>query len=96
MRTSCSRYWLAPDAEGRGVVTRAMRSLLERAFGELGLRRMLLRAAPDNVRSRAVAERLGFRCVGPIDGTELYGERWGDLVEYELDADAWRAARRAG
>jgi len=89
-------YWLSPQAEGYGIVTRAMRSLLAHAFGELGLHTVVLRAAPDNGRSRAVAERLGFRCVGPIDGSELYGERWGDLIEYALDADAWRAARRAG
>lgn len=84
-------YWLAPEREGRGVVTRAMASLLAHAFDELGLRRVVLRAAPANARSRAVAERLGFACVGPIDAGELYGERWGDLVEYVLTADAWRA-----
>jgi ribosomal-protein-serine acetyltransferase len=89
-------YWLAPEQEGRGVMTRAMSSLLEHAFVDLGLREVALRAAPTNVRSRAVAERLGFRCVGPIDGGEQYGERWGDLVEYRLLAEEWREQGRAG
>lgn len=89
-------YWLVPEREGRGIVTRAMASQLEHAFEQLRLREVVLRAAPGNVRSRAVAERLGFRYVGPINGSELYGERWGDLVEYVLSADEWRALRHSG
>ena len=42
------------------MVTRACRVLIDVAFGELGLHRVVIRAGVDNPRSRAIPERLGF------------------------------------
>lgn len=54
-------YWLAPEARGRGVATRAVRLLAAWAFGErLALRRLQLTCGPDNFASQRVAERCGF------------------------------------
>jgi len=86
-------YWLAPDAQGRGLVARAVGSLLAHAFGDLGLRRVELRAAPDNVRSRRVAERLGFAFERTLRAAESFPDGPRDQIQYALDADAWRAAR---
>jgi ribosomal-protein-serine acetyltransferase len=52
-------YWLAEAHEGRGLVTRACRALVAYAGRDLGLRDLAIRAATENARSRAVAERLG-------------------------------------
>lgn len=89
-------YWLAPDAQGRGLVTRAVAAQLDRAFDELGLRRVELRAAPNNVRSRQVAERLGFRFERTLPDAETFASGPQDQVQYTLDADAWHSRRRAG
>jgi ribosomal-protein-serine acetyltransferase len=86
-------YWLAPDAQERGIVTRAVASLLGHAFDELGLRRVELRTAPDNLRSRRVAERLGFRLEQTLPAAELFVDGPRDQVQYALEADAWRAQR---
>src|SRR5438128_3125971 len=59
-------YWLAEDAQGRGTVTLAVAALVSHAFGEWQLHRVEIRAAPDNARSRAVAERLGFTEEGEL------------------------------
>jgi ribosomal-protein-serine acetyltransferase len=53
-------YWLAKPHQGRGLMTLACDALLEHASRELGLSHFVIRAATENVRSRAVAERLGF------------------------------------
>ncbi|WAS90943.1 GNAT family N-acetyltransferase [Nannocystis punicea] len=67
-------YWLARSATGRGLATAALRTVVEFAFGALGLKTLRARVAPGNTRSAALVRRLGFRVVGVIDpGEELYG-----------------------
>src|SRR5262245_21865446 len=44
-------YWVAPDARGHGVATRAVTLLRDWAHDELGLERMLMQIHPDNLGS---------------------------------------------
>ena len=83
-RATSIGYWIAADAQGHGIVTAAVRALCELAFGPWGLHRVELRAQPGNVRSRAVAERCGFREEGIARGAELIGDVHHDLVVYSL------------
>jgi RimJ/RimL family protein N-acetyltransferase len=53
-------YWLAAGARGRGYATRATRLAARVAFDTLGLARLELTCAPDNLASQAVAGRAGF------------------------------------
>lgn len=77
-------YWLAATHVGRGIVTRAVRALAAHAFDEWRLHRVELAARPDNARSRAVAERLGFTEEGVRREAERHGDAWHDLVVYGL------------
>jgi ribosomal-protein-serine acetyltransferase len=83
-RATSIGYWVAADHQGRGLVTEAVRALVDYAFGERGLHRIEIAAAVDNARSRAVPERLGFRAEGVQRGAERHGERYLDLVVYAL------------
>lgn len=53
-------YWVAPDARGRGVATRAVGALGDWAVRELGVARLEIIAAIENVASCAVALAAGF------------------------------------
>lgn len=86
-------YWLAEDRQGRGLVTGAVAVLVSHAFEEWALNRVEIRAAPDNVRSRAVAERLGFVEEGLLRGAERVGDGYRDLVLYAMLADDWAGGR---
>lgn len=90
-RATSVGYWLAADAQGRGLATGAVGALLDQAFGPLGLHRAELRAHPDNRRSRAVAERLGFAQEGVLREAERFGDGYRDLVLYAMLASDWRA-----
>jgi ribosomal-protein-serine acetyltransferase len=92
-RATSIGYWLAADRQGHGIMTAAVRALVDHAFGVWRLERVEIRAAPANARSRAIPERLGFRRVGLARRAERHGNRLVDLVVYSLQADAWRAAR---
>ncbi|HEV7929019.1 MAG TPA: GNAT family protein [Nitrosospira sp.] len=53
-------YWISSEHQGKGIVTRCARALIEHAFRYLGADRVEIHAAALNFRSRAVAERLRF------------------------------------
>ena len=82
-------YWVGSEFEGRGLVTRACSALIDHAFGGLGLHRMSIRAGVENVRSRAVAERLGFRLEGVHRGEGRGSAGFYDLAVYGLLEDDW-------
>ncbi len=75
-------YWLGEAYQGRGLMTRACRALVDHAFRTLRLHRVEIRAATGNLRSRAIPQRLGFREEGILrDGEWLY-DHYVDLVVY--------------
>lgn len=85
-------YWLARSAEGRGVMTRAVRAALKYCFDARSMNRIQIRAAVDNVRSRAVAERLGFVLEGvQRQAVRASDGRFEDLAVYSLLASEWKA-----
>jgi RimJ/RimL family protein N-acetyltransferase len=88
-------YWAHPDARGRGVMTRAMGRVLQYAFEELGVRRVMAGAAVDNAASRRVIEANGLTAWG----TERLGTtlRTGgaDCVFYDVLVEEWRRSRRS-
>jgi len=81
-RATTIGYWLAADRQGRGLMTEAVRALVDHAFGTLDLHRVEISAAVENARSRAIPERLGFREEGTRRDAERHGERYVDLVIY--------------
>jgi ribosomal-protein-serine acetyltransferase len=91
-RATSIGYWLAADRQGRGLITEAVRALVDYAFGSRGLHRIEIAAAVDNARSRAVPERLGFREEGVRRDAERHGERYLDLVVYALLESEWPPA----
>ncbi|HUB35411.1 MAG TPA: GNAT family N-acetyltransferase [Solirubrobacteraceae bacterium] len=85
-RSASVGYWLAESAQGRGTMTLAVRALVDHAFGTWGLERVEIRAGVENVRSGAVAERLGFTREAVVPAAERIGDRSVDQVVYALVA----------
>lgn len=57
-------YALAPDRWGRGYATELVRGMLDWAWRESGLVRVLATVDPDNAASLALLEKLGFEPLG--------------------------------
>jgi RimJ/RimL family protein N-acetyltransferase len=83
--------WLAPGAQGRGLVTTAARRMIDWAVGVRGLERVEWLVSPDNGPSIAVAERLGMTYEGTLRSVFSMGGRRHDLQVWALPADEWRA-----
>ncbi len=61
-------YWLHPDHTGCGLATEASALLCRAAFAVFGFACVELRMRPGHAKSRAVAERLGFRWSHRVEG----------------------------
>ncbi len=88
-------YWIAEQAQGQGIVTRAAGVLIEHAVTVWEMNRIELRAGVENTRSRRVAERLGFTPEGVLRQAERVGERYVDHAVYSILASEWRTGPRS-
>ena len=76
-------YWLSEDAQGNGIITRSISSLIQKLF-EDGINRIEIRIAAPNAKSRAVAERLGFTLERCLRNGNSVGDRNYDETVYAL------------
>lgn len=82
-------YFLGAEFEGKGLITKACRAAVNYAFNDQGLHRIEIRCASENLRSRAVPERLGFRTEGTLLKANWLHTRYVDVVVYGLLVDEW-------
>lgn len=82
-------YWLAEANQGQGIITRACRAILDFGFTDLGLHRLELRCGSENLRSQAVATRLGFTREGTLRQAFWMNERFHDQVVFSLLSSEW-------
>jgi ribosomal-protein-serine acetyltransferase len=90
-RSTTVGYWLAEAAQGRGVMTHAVRALTHHAFATWQLNRVEVHAGVENARSRAIPERLGFSQEGILREAELVDDRYIDQAVYAMLAREWPA-----
>lgn len=64
-------YWLSSEKEGAGYMTEAVAGLSNYAFQELGARRIEIRCDEKNIKSRMVAERVGYELEGVLKQNSL-------------------------
>lgn len=83
-------YWLGTGYEGKGIMTRAVRGLIDYAVYSLELNRIEIRAAYANQKSRAIPERLGFIQEGQIRQAEWLHDHFVDHVVYGMLAREWK------
>ena len=99
-RAGFPAYWLAPDSEGKGIMTHCCRAVIEHAFGELRLNRLFLATATDNRRAQKIPEKLGFTRVSTLRKAEWLYDHHVDHYIYSLLApplrNAGNAAKPAG
>jgi ribosomal-protein-serine acetyltransferase len=88
-RTTSIGYWLAADVQGRGLMSATVRALLDHAFGTWDLHRVVIEVVVDNVRSRAIPERLGFSEEGILREAKLIRGTYEDAVLYAILASDW-------
>ena len=83
-------YWLAKQQQGKGIITKCCRVLIEYAFGELEMNRIEIRCATENKRSCAIPERLGFTLEGVLRQSEWRHTQFFDMAVYSVLKEDWK------
>jgi RimJ/RimL family protein N-acetyltransferase len=97
-------YRLRRDAWGKGYATEGSRALIDKGFGEQGVRRVVASTYQDNLGSRRVMEKLGMTLVrrfrmtpeelseeGIYDAGAMAAFFPADDVEYAIDRGEWQS-----
>lgn len=87
LRSAYLGYSALVPHQRRGFMKEGLELVLRHAFGTLGLHRVEVNVQPDNDRSIALAERLGFRREGYSPRYLKIGGRWRDHVRFAMLAD---------
>lgn len=77
-------YWVAFDAIGGGVATAAAALGIDHCFWHVGLHRVEATVRPENLASRRVLVKLGFREEGMHERYLQVGGAWRDHLVYAL------------
>ncbi|MFD9792611.1 GNAT family N-acetyltransferase [Streptomyces sp. NPDC059070] len=85
--------WLEESASGRGLITRAVRRMIDWAVDERGIHRVEWRAGSANTASINVAKRLGMVRDGTLRDNYLFRGVRQDTEVWAVLAPEWRAAR---
>jgi ribosomal-protein-serine acetyltransferase len=81
-------YWIAKNFEGRGIVSKVVKKLIEVGKKKYKLHRIVIRMDTRNEKSQAIPKRLGFTYEGTMrDSRLIHGrfhssEIWSLLVQY--------------
>lgn len=63
-------YWLSEKYQKQGIVTKSLATLCDLAFIKMGINRIQIRCAVENISSKKIPQKLGFT----FEGIERQGE----------------------
>jgi len=85
-------YWLGREYTGYGIMTECCRTLIDYAFKEFEINKISIRAGMNNVKSKAIPERLGFSHEGILRENEWVDNRFVDHTVYSLLRSEWNVS----
>ncbi len=82
-------YWISTPYEGKKLILRSCRTLIENAFFTRNLETIHIRCAVDNKRSQTIPCALGFTESALQKKADLLDGEWKDIIVYTLDRAGW-------
>ena len=86
-------YWLAENFQGKGIMTACCRCLVDHAFRDLDLNKVVIACGTGNARSQAIPDRLGFVREGVLRDAEWLYDHFIDHTVNALLRREWEMQR---
>lgn len=87
-------YWLAEEYNGKGIMTKACKTLVDYCFKNLKLRHVIIGCDVKNKPSRRIPERLGFFKQGILKRDGFAGGKFADHAIYSMRKMEWDEQRK--
>ena len=75
-------YWLSGEYEGLGIITRSVELLIEYAFTEMNLHKIIIYIQSENIKSATIPKRLNFIKEGVLVEHEMSNGKFVSLDLY--------------
>lgn len=82
-------YMLGKDFLGMGIMTKSCNALVDYGFNELNLNRIVIKVGENNLKSRAIPEKLDFEKEGILKQSEYLYDHYIDIVVYAMLKENW-------
>ncbi len=82
-------YWIAPAMQKQGIATEATLGAMKFAFETLGLHKLTIGCLVENLASKRVIEKCGFRFLARHEDDVWRDGRWWSHLRYELTFAEW-------
>ncbi len=82
-------YWLGAGFQGKGIITKSCKALIDHCFNVLGMNRVEIKCATGNLKSRAIAEKLNFKKEAVIRQGEFNTNKFYDIYLYSMLKEEW-------
>ncbi|HPW95118.1 MAG TPA: GNAT family protein, partial [Fibrobacteraceae bacterium] len=83
-------YWLSKPFQRKGLVTDSVKGLIRLAFEKMGLHRIQIKCAVNNIQSKNIPRRLNFI----FEGTERDGELLADGTYTDVEVYSFLNKKR--
>jgi RimJ/RimL family protein N-acetyltransferase len=84
-------YVLHPDHGGQGYATEAVRAVMQLAFADLEMHRVIARIDARNTASARLAVRVGMRQEAHLVENEWFKGGWSDELDFAILETEWRS-----
>lgn len=88
-KTAYIGYMLDESHQGKGIMTRATKAIVDIAFNEYELNKVEIHVAEGNTKSRNIPMRLGFKQEGILRSVEWLYDHYVDHVIYGILKEEW-------
>ncbi len=79
-------YWIVLGSQEQGIMTACCRAVIDHAFRELKVSRVIVAVATSNLRAQKIPERLGFTKISTLKQAEWLYDHHVDHYIYSLAA----------
>ncbi len=82
-------YWLSASHQGKGIMTKSCKAVVEYCFDTLNLNKIIIHCAVENKASQGIPKRLNFKTEGILRQDGFLNGKFVDHIRYAMLREEW-------